>query len=440
MPKRSHRALFAAMLTFSGGLIAGFTSLGPAHAQFYGPSYYGPSPYPFFDNFFPFQRPRIRPRVRRFSPSYVRPSYERRPVVRRVHPQPTLPATAPAPRKLEQPPTRIGLVIGDTMAEWLAYGLEEAFAETPEIGVVRKVKGSAGLAGKCKGELQAWLQDSLAAEKAEKLAFVAIMIGTADRRSIRNCPARAEGTDSKAESGAQSFPFHSDEWSALYAARVGEVVSALKSKGVPVFWVGLPPMRNVRDADIEVLNDIYEARAEKAGAKFVNVWDSFVDESGDYAVRGPDVNGQTRRLRASDGTYFTKAGARKLAWHLEKEIKPIMAARPQVATPAPEPSAGPSADKRASRPIAGPVVPLDTFATPKKPEQLVGGGAGNSSPGPVAGRTPHSREQKAPADIRRADDFTWPRRQAQSSDTETQLEGAPQQSPPPDREGPSARD
>jgi uncharacterized protein len=251
---------------------------------------------------------------------------------------------------------------------------------------------------------------------------------------------RAEGTDSKAEPRTpQSVPFHSDEWSALYAARVSEVVSALKSKGVPVFWVGLPPMRNVRDADIEVLNDIYEARAEKAGARFVEVWDSFVDDSGDYTVRGPDVNGQTRRLRASDGTYFTKAGARKLAWHLEKELKPIMAAHPQIAIPAPEPSAGTSADKRASRPVAGPVVPLDTFAKPSKVEQLVGGGARNSSPRPEARRTPNNRE-RAPGDIRRADDFTWPRQQAQSLDSEKQLDGAPQSTPPPNREAPSVRD
>jgi len=424
------------MLTLGGGLLAGVAFVEPAHAQYYGRSYYGPS----FGNFYPYHRPRMRPRVHRFSPSYGRPSYARRRLPRRLHPQPDLPATAPAPRKLEQAPTRVGLVIGDTMAEWLAYGLEEAFAETPEIGVVRKIKASAGLAGKCKGELQAWLQDSLAVEKGEKLAFVAIMIGTADRRPIRNCPVGAtEATDSKAAPGApQAFAFHSDEWPALYAARVGEVVSVLKSKGVPVYWVGLPPMRNVRDADIEVLNDIYEARAEKAGAKFVEVWDSFVDESGDYAVRGPDINGQTRRLRASDGTYFTKAGARKLAWHLEKEIKPIMAAHPQVATPAPEPSAGAPADKRASRPVAGPVVPLDTFATPSKPEQLVGGVARNSSTGPVAGRASNNRDQP-PVEIRRADDFTWPRTQAQSPDAETQLEGAPQ-SPHPDREGTSARD
>src|SRR6266446_9661199 len=112
MPKPSHRAPFVAMLILGGGLLAGVASLGPAHAQYYGQSYYGPSP--FFGNFYPFHRPRMRPRVRRFTPSYGRPSHERRPVAHRVHPQPTLPATAPAPRKLEQAPKRVGLVIGDT--------------------------------------------------------------------------------------------------------------------------------------------------------------------------------------------------------------------------------------------------------------------------------------------------------------------------------------
>ena len=30
------------------------------------------------------------------------------------------------------------MVIGDAMADWLAYGLEEAFADTPEIGILRR--------------------------------------------------------------------------------------------------------------------------------------------------------------------------------------------------------------------------------------------------------------------------------------------------------------
>ncbi len=46
----------------------------------------------------------------------------------------------PAPRKVETPSTATIVVIGDSLGEWLGYGLEQAFAETPEIGIVRKIK------------------------------------------------------------------------------------------------------------------------------------------------------------------------------------------------------------------------------------------------------------------------------------------------------------
>ena len=51
----------------------------------------------------------------------------------------------PPPRKIETPPTETVLVIGDSLADWLGYGLEETFADTPHIGIVRKIKPYAGL-------------------------------------------------------------------------------------------------------------------------------------------------------------------------------------------------------------------------------------------------------------------------------------------------------
>ena len=45
---------------------------------------------------------------------------------------------APSPRKQDTAPAMSVVVMGDSMADWLAYGLEDAFAETPEIGVTRK--------------------------------------------------------------------------------------------------------------------------------------------------------------------------------------------------------------------------------------------------------------------------------------------------------------
>ena len=53
-------------------------------------------------------------------------------------PPPSESAKAPPPRKPETPPTSTVLVIGNSLADWLAYGLEEALTDTPEIGVVRE--------------------------------------------------------------------------------------------------------------------------------------------------------------------------------------------------------------------------------------------------------------------------------------------------------------
>src|SRR3569623_110364 len=54
-------------------------------------------------------------------------------------------------------PARTVLVLGDAMADWLAYGLEDALSETPELGVVRKAKTVSGLIRyQPKGEPSDW--------------------------------------------------------------------------------------------------------------------------------------------------------------------------------------------------------------------------------------------------------------------------------------------
>jgi len=62
------------------------------------------------------------------------------PFNRRPQPQAYESIKPPAPRKVETPPAETVLVIGDSLAEWLAFGLELVFAETPQIGIVRKIK------------------------------------------------------------------------------------------------------------------------------------------------------------------------------------------------------------------------------------------------------------------------------------------------------------
>ena len=178
---------------------------------------------------------------------------------------------------------------------------------------------------------------------------------------------------------------------------------------MPVVWVGLPAIRGPRSTgDMSYLDELFRARAEKAGITYVDVWDGFVDENGRYAVQGPDFEGQTRRLRSGDGIHFTKAGAVKLAHYVEHELRRLMSNHVvPVALPAPE-QQGPQNGAPAKSAI-GPVLPL-TAALGAEGGDLLGAGSRADPPkaDPIVLRVlSHGDAIAAPAG--RADDFSWPR-------------------------------
>ena len=119
------------------------------------------------------------------SPS--RPVYQDEPTIQREAPSDN--SRAPSPRKPEakadQPaPTTSIVVMGDAMADWLAYGLEDAFSDTPEVAIVRKNKPRSGLLRyEQKSDLDWWhvARDILATEKP---SYVIMMLGISDRQSI----------------------------------------------------------------------------------------------------------------------------------------------------------------------------------------------------------------------------------------------------------------
>src|SRR6266700_6753368 len=125
--------------------------------------------------------------------------------------------TPPAPHKPDVAPAKTGIVIGDSMAECLAYGLEQAYAESADIGVVRKVRQSTGLIDQCKGELRKWVEQSLANEKP---VFVAIMIGMSDRHAMQACA--APGKNDGANAGP--YAFRSKEWAEAVPHPLGVIV------------------------------------------------------------------------------------------------------------------------------------------------------------------------------------------------------------------------
>jgi hypothetical protein len=81
------------------------------------------------DTYAPYQQQYAPPRHGRQAPPASREDFSK----------------APPPEKRNTAPERHILVLGDSMADWLAYGLEDVYADQPEMGVVRKHKTASGL-------------------------------------------------------------------------------------------------------------------------------------------------------------------------------------------------------------------------------------------------------------------------------------------------------
>src|ERR1700730_8288987 len=336
---------------------------------------------------------------------------------------------APPPSKRDAAAERNVLVLGDAMADWLAYGLEDAYAEQPEMGVIRKPKTVSGLIKyQPKGDPADWAAAAKSVLATEKPDAIVVMLGLNDRMSMRE-PA-AEKTDGKSAAdqkvdkkdnkkdakarpdgkpagrpddkpadaelssddaaGADQPPvnvpeqrarapdgvyeFREQRWVELYNKKIEEMIGVLKSKGVPVLWVGLPVVRGPKaTADTLFLDSLYRDAAGKAGITYVDVWDGLVNKSALFLQKRPDFEGQIRQSRSYDGVYFTKPGARKLAHYVEREITRLLAARSAPITlptePAPDANALPG--QPAPRPMAGPIVPL--VASSVGTDQLLGG-------------------------------------------------------------------
>src|SRR6266478_7851855 len=219
---------------------------------------------------------------------------------------------APPPEKRERVPERNVLVLGDAMADWLAYGLEDAYAERPDMGVIRKHKTVSGLIKyQPKGEPADWPAAAKGILPTEKPDAIVVMLGLNDRMAIRepvvekpdsksadkksdkkDAKAKPEAKPGDAKSGAKPggatdtaakpedkavdtelspddaadnndapppttpkksarspngvYEFREERRVELYTRKIDQMIGVLKSKGVPVLWVGLPAVRGAK--------------------------------------------------------------------------------------------------------------------------------------------------------------------------------------------------
>ena len=261
-------------------------------------------------------QPAPAPRSSEASPS-PRPSSTHRARKRVVHREPRAPV---APATPSPTASKFVYVLGDSLAISAADGMLNDLQSHPDIGVVDRARDASGLVrddyfdwAKAARDLAAPREEPAKAKEKQakpekpKVDFVVIMLGINDMQAMRD--------------GKDYLDPLTDRWKTIYAQRIQAVVAPLVAAHVPVLWVGLPPMRSDKfNADMIQLNQLFKDNAERAGAKFIDIFDDFADQNGGFDAYGPNIEGQKAKLRGPDGIHLTAAGGKKLAHFIDADL------------------------------------------------------------------------------------------------------------------------
>lgn len=337
-------------------------------------------------------------RVERYEPplDVQRPRPRHKP----KKPRRSTPREAPEPETPtveKKPDARVVLVVGDFMAGGLAEGLEDVFAENPDIRVSDRSKGSSGFV---RDDFYDWPAEIKPLLESEKPAVVIVMLGANDRQQMKI--------------GDTREPPGSAAWTKEYENRTEEFGRLIAASKAPFLWVGMPAFRSSKmTSDMLAFNDIYKAAAEKSGGEFIDVWDGFVDENGAFVTSGPDINGQPVRLRSDDGINLSKAGKRKLAFYTEKPLLKILGLPSPSGAPEGAPAGLPLGKPGETPPAAvdrTPPMLLNDPALDGGTELLGAAVPPKRDTGPLGGK-PAVKETAPEPSPGRADDFSRPPKQ-----------------------------
>jgi hypothetical protein len=250
------------------------------------------------------------------EPDYPDQPAEQPPPRRKVQPRkrPTPPPRQPVAQPETPPPAeklpdaKTILVVGDFLASGLATGLEDAFSTSP--GVVVQSRGNVA-SGLVRQDYYNWPQQLPGMIDQLKPAMVVVMIGANDRQQMIG-----DGLNEK---------YGTDPWFLAYEERVQQFAKLVTSRHIPLLWVGLPSFGSDQlTASAVKLNQVYQSQMTSVGGEFIDIWDGFTDQNGEFIVTGSDINGQQVRLRTADGVNLTAAGKRKVAFYLEKSARRIL--------------------------------------------------------------------------------------------------------------------
>jgi hypothetical protein len=210
------------------------------------------------------------------------------------------------------------LVIGDALGGGLGAGLSRMAEPEPRFEIVNRFQETSGIA---RPEVYDWTASLPKIMEGKEFNAVVVLLGANDRQAIRE--------------GDFRLVFNTPEWTAAYEARIDELLDVLKTAGVKVFWVAIPPMGDAKyEADMKVVAALQKQEVLGKGQVYVDLRSAFLTPDGEYTDKGPDETGEVRKLRSRDGIAFFKQGNNRFGQLLLAEIKRVIGAGQIETTPA----------------------------------------------------------------------------------------------------------
>jgi hypothetical protein len=226
-----------------------------------------------------------------FSPPFQPVPQRQPPRVQQPQSQaPQQPAPVAKAPVAKDPQARKVLVVGDFVATVVAAGLDQTFADEAKLRFVDKSNPNSGLSRQDYYDWNKVLPDLLAVERPD---IVVVDLGANDRQT---------------QTGSSTAQWGTPDWDNAYGMRVATLAGTLSTYGAPFFWLGTVPMRSTPEADMVHINDLTRPLVKAVNGTFIDAWDGFADENGHLVISGPDVDGQIRQLRSTNGINFTDAG------------------------------------------------------------------------------------------------------------------------------------
>ncbi len=229
---------------------------------------------------------------------------------------PTPRPTVPPPEVWEASasrPVRVW-VGGDSMGGELGWSLAPMLENTGVLEPILFYKDSTGI---CRWDFYHWGDKIESVMRNDEPDAVVLMMGTNDTQSVwQNGDWIAHGDP---------------DWKRVYQKRVADMTKdAIKGGARRVYWVGMPIMQeDWRNPWMKSINKIVQkAVAEIPGARYIDSWELFVDDDGEYVSS----------LRLGDGVHFTVEGQKLVGKAVLKAIKKDWLPN---GVPSPEPEATP---------------------------------------------------------------------------------------------------